>query len=97
MTRIDVVVLAPSREPRANKSRPKRSGPTLLGGTLVEEAAALKTSVVHIAFADDASVDAFGVNPLDPSTRRASATAGRAQGAREAREVVEFLGLSADA
>lgn len=76
-----VVVLAPTREPGGN----------LLGGDLAAEAATLPDSLVHIAFADDASVEAFGVNPLDPSTRRASAIAGRAQGVEGASGLASFL------
>lgn len=42
-------------------------------------------------FADDGSLAAFGSNPLDPRCAPASATAGRAQGRREAARVVAFL------
>lgn len=80
-----VIVLAPSQQP----------GPNLLGGSLVAEAKGLTKSLVHIIFADEASVDAFGVNPLDPSTRRTSAMAGRSQGAQEALGLSEFLGITA--
>lgn len=79
-----VIVLAPTREPGSN----------LLGGDLRSEAVTLKESLVHIAFADDESVNAFGDNPLDPSTRRASAIAGRAQGALEAVDLAEFLEIA---
>ncbi|MFV0495412.1 patatin-like phospholipase family protein [Mycobacterium sp.] len=44
-------------------------------------------------FADETSLAAFGSNPLDPRCRVASATAGRAQGRREARAVARFLGV----
>lgn len=43
-------------------------------------------------FADEESLAAFGANPLDPRCRRASATAGRAQGRREAEAIKRFLG-----
>ncbi|MDP7725153.1 patatin-like phospholipase family protein [Mycobacterium sp. TY814] len=42
-------------------------------------------------FADDASLAAFGANPLDPRCRIGSAQAGRAQGRREAEAVARFL------
>ncbi len=42
-------------------------------------------------FADDDSLAAFGVNPLDPRCRVASAKAGRAQGRREAAALTAFL------
>jgi NTE family protein len=42
-------------------------------------------------FADDASLAAFGPNPLDPACRTPSALAGREQGRREAAAVAEFL------
>lgn len=45
------------------------------------ELAALEPARVHALFADDASLEAIGVNPLDPSTRPASARAGRELGA----------------
>jgi len=43
-------------------------------------------------FADDASLAAFGPNPLDPRCRAGSARAGREQGRREAAAVARFLG-----
>lgn len=42
-------------------------------------------------FADEESLAAFGANPLDPRCRVASATAGRAQGRREAAALARFL------
>ena len=42
-------------------------------------------------FADDASLTAFGPNPLDPRCRIPSALAGREQGRRVAAAVREFL------
>ncbi|PND55789.1 patatin [Mycobacterium sp. ENV421] len=42
-------------------------------------------------FADDASLNAFGPNPLDPRCRIPSALAGREQGRRVAAAVTEFL------
>ncbi len=43
-------------------------------------------------FADDASLQAFGPNPLDPRCRIPSALAGRIQGRRVAAAITEFLG-----
>ncbi|RDH78119.1 patatin-like phospholipase family protein [Mycolicibacterium moriokaense] len=42
-------------------------------------------------FADEASLSAFGPNPLDPACREPSARAGRAQGRRVAAEIADFL------
>ena len=44
-----------------------------------------------VVFADEASLSAFGPNPLDPRCRVPSAVAGREQGRRVAAEVREFL------
>jgi NTE family protein len=44
-------------------------------------------------FADDASLAAFGANPLDPACRAPSAHAGRQQGRLVAAQVIEFLCL----
>jgi NTE family protein len=44
---------------------------------------------VVVVTADDPSLAAFGPNPLDPSTRRPSAEAGRAQAAEAAASVAE--------
>ncbi|OBF25175.1 patatin [Mycobacterium kubicae] len=44
-------------------------------------------------FADEDSLAAFGSNPLDPRCRIGSATAGRAQGRREAAALATFLGV----
>lgn len=44
-------------------------------------------------FADSESLAAYGSNPLDPACREPAARAGRAQGRREARRVVEFLSI----
>ncbi|MGV0836126.1 patatin-like phospholipase family protein [Mycolicibacterium thermoresistibile] len=43
-------------------------------------------------FADDASLAAFGANPLDPACRAPSARAGRDQGRRVAARLADFLG-----
>lgn len=79
-----VVVLAPSAEP----------GNFLLGGTVVDEVGAVADSSVYTAFADDASVSAYGPNPLDPASRAPSARAGREQGAHEAAALGAFLGVA---
>lgn len=54
------------------------------------ELAALEPARIHSIFADDASLAAIGVNPLDPSTRPAAARAGREVGRRVAPQVAEF-------
>jgi len=54
------------------------------------ELAALEPARIHAIFADDASLAAIGVNPLDPSTRPAAARAGREVGRRAAAQVAEF-------
>ena len=52
-----------------------------LGETIpADELLALAPAKVDIVYADDASIAAFGVNPLDPSIRKAAAEAGRAVG-----------------
>lgn len=56
------------------------------------ELAALEPARVHAIFADDASLAAIGVNPLDPSTRPAAARAGRELGRRAAADVATFWG-----
>ncbi|GAA4473957.1 patatin-like phospholipase family protein [Rhodococcus olei] len=80
-----VVVLAPTPDPT----------PYLLGGSLAEDVAAAPAGVVYAAYADPASVAAFGPNPLDPEIRRPAALAGRAQGRRQAAEIATFLGAAA--
>lgn len=61
-----------------------------LAGQLAAEIAALDRAAVHVVAADDAAIEAFGANPLSPRTRRASAIAGRALGARVAQTVAAF-------
>lgn len=56
------------------------------------ELAALEPGHVHALFADGASLAAIGDNPLDPSTRPASARAGRELGRRVAAEIAAFWG-----
>ncbi len=51
------------------------------------ELAALGDAILSTVFADAASLAAFGSNPLDPSTRPASARAGRDQGRRIASDI----------
>ena len=75
-----VVMLAPTPEPGASP----------FGGSLADELANRSGRGLGI-FADDASIASFGRNPLDPSCRPASATAGRDQGRRQAVQVAEFL------
>ena len=75
-----VVMLSPAPEP----------GLSPFGGSLAHELAEHPARTLGI-FADDASITAFGRNPLDPACRAPSAAAGRDQGRRQAAEVTEFL------
>ena len=66
-----------------------RSAPSPFGDTTAEIAAfGARTFAV---FADEASLSAFGPNPLDPRCRVPSALAGREQGRRVAAAVRDFL------
>jgi NTE family protein len=65
------------------------STPSPFGGA-AEEIAAFRAKVFGV-FADDASLAAFGKNPLDPACRTPSALAGREQGRRVAAAVAEFV------
>ncbi|WBB68525.1 patatin-like phospholipase family protein [Micromonospora sp. WMMD812] len=56
-------------------------------GDLDAEIATLAPARVHVISADQASVEAFGDNPLSPATRAPSARAGRAVGAATAAAV----------
>ncbi len=75
-----VVLLSPTPAP----------GLLALGGSLSDELTEHPARTLGI-FADDASIAAFGRNPLDPVCRAPSAAAGRDQGRRQAGEVAEFL------
>jgi NTE family protein len=77
-----VVVLVPSSE----------SAPSPFGAGAVAEVAGFPGAALAV-FADDASITAFGPNPLDPACRIPSATAGRVQGSREAARIARFLGV----
>jgi len=55
-----------------------------------DELAALGSARTHIVYADDASIAAFGSNPLDPAVRRPAALAGLAIGRRIADEIADF-------
>lgn len=61
----------------------------LLGGVRAELDGLAPTPTFAVV-ADEASLRAFGRNPLDPSARRPSAEAGLAQGRRLAEEVAAF-------
>ena len=76
-----VVMLAPTPEP----------GLSPFGGSLADELTAHQSGPTLGVFADDASITAFGRNPLDPRCRAPSAVAGREQGRRRAAELEEFL------
>ena len=75
-----VLILAPLAEANASVALP------------AHELAALEPGRIRIVFADDASLLAFGSNPLDPATAPVSARAGREQGRRIAAEIAAFLG-----
>ncbi len=62
-----------------------------LAGSIHHEIEALEAegSQVAVVVADEASVAAFGTNPLHPATREPSALAGRAQGPSVAEAVAE--------
>lgn len=77
-----VVVLVPSGE----------TAPSPFGGGAADEIAAFPGQTFAV-FADDAALEAFGPNPLDPNCRKPSALAGREQGRRVAGDVALFLGL----
>jgi NTE family protein len=77
-----VVVLVPSSD----------TTPSPFGDGAVTEIAHFPGQTLAV-FADDASLTAFGPNPLDPACRIPSANAGRAQGRREAARVARFLGV----
>jgi NTE family protein len=77
----DVVVLVPQGE----------NSPSPFGGGPSAEIADFPGETLTV-FADDASLAAFGPNPLDPACRIPSAIAGRDQGRREAGRVARFLG-----
>lgn len=76
-----VVVLVPSSQ----------TAPSPFGDGAIAEIAAAPGDVLAI-FANDASITAFGPNPLDPACRIPSANAGRAQGRKEASRIARFLG-----
>ncbi|WP_405995350.1 patatin-like phospholipase family protein [Streptomyces sp. NBC_00986] len=54
------------------------------------ELASLAPSRVHVIYADEAAVAAFGTNPLDPGVRKPSALAGRDLGRDIAAQVAAF-------
>jgi NTE family protein len=60
-------------------------------GDLDAEIAALAPATVHVINADQPSVEAFGANPLSPTTRAPSAQAGRAVGAQQAAAVAAWF------
>lgn len=86
----------------ANSDLARGSDPVLILAPLADatlpvaipahELAALEPAAVLVVCADEASLRAFGSNPLDPATAAESARSGREQGRRIAAEVVTFLG-----
>lgn len=70
------------------------SSPSPFGTGAADEVAAHRAHrAVFAVFADDASLAAFGPNPLDPACRAPAVHAGRRQGRSVAAEVGDFLGL----
>jgi NTE family protein len=76
-----VVMLAPTAAP----------GVSPFGRSLADELAQHRAGPAIGIFADDASIAAFGPNPLDPDCRAPSAIAGREQGRRTAAQLAAFL------
>ena len=77
--------------------RPSAADATDPFGNLRDEIAVLEATSPGlrsaVISADPASIDAFGTNPLSPTTRASAARAGRACGAREAIAVARLLGF----
>ena len=67
-----------------------RLAPSPFGSGAAEEVDEFGGSAFGV-FADDASLEAFGKNPLDPACRTPSALAGREQGRQVAAAIAEFL------
>jgi NTE family protein len=76
-----VVMLAPIASP----------GVSPFGGSRADELAQRPAGSAVGIFADDASIAAFGPNPLDPECRAPAAIAGREQGRRTAAELAAFM------
>ncbi len=71
---------------------PQRPGsPSAFGPSASEQVAALAPAKVLMIGADDASIEAFGINPLSPATRAPSAAAGRAVGRAQAAELAALF------
>jgi NTE family protein len=64
--------------------------PLLPWGILDDELELLKPAATAVISADQASIDAFGANPLAPDTRAPSANAGREIGRARAAEIAAF-------
>jgi NTE family protein len=64
--------------------QPALAGAPQPWGSLDDELAALAPGETFVISADQASIDAFGTNPLSPATRAPAARAGRAVGAAQA-------------
>lgn len=63
------------------------------GGSIEAELDALPNVATALLAPDDASIRAFGGNPLDPATRVPAAHAGRDQGMAAAERIASLLGL----
>lgn len=94
-----VGVLPAAHEPASNADRvlvlvplseTPPPGPFQTAGVSPAEIESLAPAQVLVLYADDASVEAFGPNSLDPAVRPASAIAGREQGRAVAARVAAF-------
>ena len=70
--------------------QPALAGAPRPWGSLADEITALAPGAALVISADQASIDAFGTNPLSPATRAPAARAGRAIGAAQAAAVAAF-------
>ena len=69
---------------------PALAGAEPMASELEQHIAALRPADVFVVAADDAALQAFGANPLSPSTRRPAALAGRNRGKEVAGQVQKF-------
>lgn len=70
---------------------PIPAGGAGLGSVGPEEIATLGDARVHVVYADEASIAAFGPNALDPASRPAAVAAGQAVGRAVATDVAELF------
>ncbi|MEP6799412.1 MAG: patatin-like phospholipase family protein [Lapillicoccus sp.] len=68
------------------------NAPAMRGRSLDDEIVDLGAAAIYVVHADEASVAAFGANPLSPTTRKPSALAGREIGRQMAPQVATVWG-----